>query len=353
MNLKLTALALSVALVSCGGNPPPPPPPPVDTTVLWHASYDVSKVRGYNKALWGTGTASNAQTTLDLAACSNAKINDLIQLSNGDLVLSDNANGRLLRIKASVFAAKGNITLTSAQCVDIGSTPNVIGLARDSSGQSFFAGYQGAVARFDYNAGTDSFTAAQTVVGTNFSGLAVAGDKLYAVDYSAIAVRVYNLAATTRTMTYAGLFTFSGIALGLAEGIAIAGDTLYVADNQVNMSNYRIFGVPVATVNAISGGGAVNISPSKQIFHANNATESFVRCPGGLATDPDGNLWVNVQGSSSASANCNAGNGTPAGNVSKYTAAQLASGSSITTAPSVQISGVATVPGYGGLFFGK
>jgi sugar lactone lactonase YvrE len=338
---------------------------PVTVTVnvlgrkLWHASLRENLIRGYNEAKWGGANPATApDTTLNVSACGNVLPNDLIQDNAGNIIFSAPGVQKVIRIAAAVVAQNGIVNVTAGQCETIFSGINeFIGLALDTDGRSFFVGTQNGVRYLKYNAGTNTY-ANQNLPVLNLnvavSGLHLAANRLYAVEYVDFGgatttgkIRVYDLDANRiNDATLRLTFQPNGNNFRLPEGISIAAGRLWIANN----SGDNLMGFKLTDINATP----VNNQVQQLSFISKNNTNvsSFMHCPGGVTTAPNGELWVNVQGGSAANANCGSF-GTALGNIYKYSAADLADASSPTAAPTLQFSSIVSVPGYGGLFFGK
>lgn len=325
---------------------------------LWHASLRENIIRGYSQAKWGGANAGIApDTTLNLVACGNVLPNDLIQDNAGNIIFSAPGVQKVIRIAAAVVSQNGVVNVTAGQCETLFSGINeFIGLTLDTDGRSFFVGTQSGLRYLKYNAGTNSY-ANQVLPILNLnvavSGVHLAANRLYAVEYVDFngstngKVRVYDLDPNRiNDATLRLTFQPNGNNFRLPEGISIAAGKLWVANN----SGDNLMGFKLTDINATP----VNNQVQQLSFISKNNSNgsSFMHCPGGIATAPNGELWVNIQGASAANANC--GNfGTALGNIYKYSAADLADASSPTAAPGLQFSGIVSVPGYGGLFFGK
>ncbi len=340
---------------------------PVTVTVavlgrkLWHASFRENLIRGYayNEA---AGTVAAAPTTtLNLAACgANIYPNSVIQDNAGNIIFSAPVQNKVVRIDSSLVAQNGTVNITAAQCKTlISGHGDYIGFALDTDGRSFFAGSQSGVRYAKYNAGSDSYADVNMpILNTVYkiSGLHLIGNRLYAVDHIDFAgsvdgkVRVYDL-DQNRIADASLRLTFqpTGNNFRLPEGIAIAENRLWVANN----SGDNLMGFALADIDAnLKAANSVAAKANSALaFKAINTTAgtSNMHCPGGIATAPNGELWVNVQGANAA----DCGNfGSSLGNVFKYSKADL-NGANNAPASSLQISGIVSVPGFGGLFFGK
>ncbi len=337
---------------------------PVTVTVnvlgrkLWHASLRENIIRGYSEAKWGGANPNVApDTTLNLSACGNVLPNDLIQDNAGNLIFSAPGVQKVIRIASAVVSQNGVVNVTAGQCEEVFSgIAEFIGLALDTDGRSFFVGTQNGVRFLKYNGGTNTY-ANQNLPVLNLnvavSGLHLAANRLYAVEYVNFngstdgKVRVYDLDANRNTdATLRLTFQPNGNTFRLPEGISIASGRLWVANN----SGDNLMGFKLTDINATPVNNQVQ--PLSFIAKNNTNVSSFIHCPGGVATAPNGELWVNVQGASAANANCGSF-GTTLGNIYKYATADLADASSPTAAPALQFSGIVSVPGYGGMFFGK
>jgi hypothetical protein len=334
---------------------------------VWHASWREFKIRGYNESKWGTGNTSNADTTLDLSACGNAKPNDIVQDTQGNLIFTDNAAGKVIRINYSVFSSGGSIAVTSSQCrvLSEGHT-ELIGLLLDypvlsveQLRDSLFFATQNGVYHLRYNNTNDSYAQTQLLSGVTASGLAhgpnmpkTGADTILVADYGSFntanaALKVYQL-DTTRTTAGTTLrlnIKPLGSTFALPEGVVFAADRYWVSNNQGS----NLMGFAKSDIeNQLS----TNPNTTQNLaFKSLENNGSTLRCPGGLALDHLENLWVNVQGANGA--DCGSQN-TPLGNVSKFSSSQLIfNGNSSNAAPTVQLSGIASVPGYGGLVFGR
>jgi sugar lactone lactonase YvrE len=325
---------------------------------LWHASLRENLIRGYSEAKWGGANPATApDTTLNLSACGNVLPNDLIQDNAGNIIFSAPGVNKVIRIAAAVVSQSGTVNVTAGQCETVFSGINeFIGLALDTDGRSFFVGTQNGVRYLKYNAGTNSYANQNlSVLNLNVavSGLHLAVNRLYAVEYvdfngaTTGKVRVYDLDANRiNDATLRLTFQPNGNNFRLPEGISIASGRLWVANN----SGDNLMGFKLTDINATP----VNNQVQQLSFISKNNTNvsSFIHCPGGVTTAPNGELWVNVQGGSAANANCGSF-ATALGNIYKYSAADIADASSPTAAPTLQFSSIVSVPGYGGLFFGK
>jgi hypothetical protein len=336
---------------------------------VWHASWREFKIRGYNESKWGTGNASNADTTLDLTACGNAKPNDLVQDTQGNLIFTDNAAGRVIRINYSVFSSGGTIAVNANQCkvLSEGHT-ELIGLLLDypvlsveQLRDSLFFATQNGVFHLRYNASNDSYAQTQLVSGVTASGLAhgpnmpsSGADTILVADYGNFntanaALKVYQL-DTTRTAAGTTLrLTIkpnNGSTLALPEGVVFASDRYWVSNNQGS----NLMGFAKSEIESKLNTNP-NTTQNLAFKSLENNNSNTMRCPGGLALDHLENLWVNVQGANGA--NCGS-QATPFGNVYKFSSSQLNfAENSSNAAPALQLSGIASVPGYGGLVFGR
>ena len=328
---------------------------------VWHASFRENKIRGYSEAKWGTGTAANADMALSLAACGNAKPNDLVQDNAGNIIFTDNdsgaANNRVVRIAAAAVARGGAITAAECTQLDIGSGAykEFIGLTLDTDGRSVFYGTSQGIRFLKYNLGTDSYALQNLPILTQaatISGVYLAANRLYAVDYgnfnySNAVVWVYDLDPNRNNDATLRLkFRPSNTNFALPEGISLAAGRIWVANN----SSDTLMGFAVADINAAPAGSTQALG-FKTLSRADQSPASaFIHCPGALATAPNGELWVNSQGSG-ANGDCGDFN-TAFGSVYKYTLANLNDPPTNPVA-TLQLSGIASVPGYGGLFFGR
>ncbi len=325
---------------------------------LWHASLRENLIRGYNEAKWGgVNPASAPDTTLNVSACGNVLPNDLIQDFAGNIIFSAPGVQKVIRIAAAVVSQSGTVNVTAAQCETVFSGINeFIGLALDTDGRSFFVGTQNGV-RFLKYANNDTYVNQNLPVlnlNVAVSGVHLAANRLYAVEYvdfragtTSGKVRVYDLDANRNSdATLRLTFQPNGNNFRLPEGMTIASGRLWVSNN----SGDNLMGFKLTDINATP----VNATVQQLSFISKNNANgtSFMHCPGGLATAPNGELWVNVQGGSAANANCGSF-ATALGNIYKYSTADLADASSPTAAPALQFSSIASVPGFGGLFFGK
>ncbi len=336
---------------------------------VWHASWREFKIRGFNQGKWGSGTSGNADTTIDLTACNNAKPNDIIQDEKGNLIFTDNANGRVIRLDYSIFSSGGNIVATSAQCRVISSGyAEIIGLLRDvpfsntsdMRGSLFFA-TQNGVYHLRYNTNANTYAEFQLVAGVNVAGLAFGPNMpngaptLVLADYAGAnndnaALKIYEIALERDAVATLRLtIRPTGSTFALPEGIAFANDTYWVANNRG--SNIMGFSRTDLTTQLSTNPGTTQNIAFKSLEQT--VGSSYLRCPGGLVVDFQESLWVNIQGSSSAASDC--GNtATAFGTVSKYTLAQLSfAGNSSTVSPTNQLTGIASVPGFGGITFGR
>ncbi len=345
----LGVYALAGLLMACNNN--------TASRQVWHASWRESLIRAYNENLWGTGNSANATTTLNLAACGNAKPNDVLQDGGGNIIFTDSANGKVIRINAGIFSSGGTIKLTAAQCTTIASgLTEVIGLALDIDQRSIFYGSNAGVGYLQAS-GTSytpmsigNLAAAGTV-----SGIKAIANRLYVVDYSnfnnaSANVKVYDLNVNRTTATLKLTFTPTSSTFALPEGIAYTNGRIWVSNN--NAAN--IMGFRESDINSkiSSNPGSAQTIAFQSLEHETPGTDAYLQCPGGLATDADGNLWVNVQGASAANADCGS-TATAFGSVFMYAASQLNFSATSTTKPKVQLSGIASVPGYGGIAFSK
>jgi hypothetical protein len=352
MKKQLAALTLlALGLAACQ-----PDMGSTDGTKLWHASFREKVIRGYSQSKWGGASPSVApDTVLNLSACGNAiNPNDLIQDSAGNLLFTSPDLARVHRLAASVVRQTGTVNVSAAQCEVVFNTPtSATGLALDTNGRSFFVATDQGVRYLKYNANTDKYADQDfPIINTaaKISGLHVEGNSLYVVDYKDFngtpgEVRVYTLLPDRSDEVDLRLtFKPTGSDFLLPEGITIAEGRLWVANN----SSDTLMGFALSDINATASGANTTL-PFKTL--SRGATDSFLHCPGGLATAPNGELWVSVQGASSATASCSS-TATPLGNIYKYSKAQL-NGADSKPTPALQFSGIASVPGYGGLFFGK
>ena len=184
--------------------------------------------------------------------------------AGGKLYVSDNGNHLIREVSVGTGAA-------AAQVSTLAGTINTAG----TTGTSGYADGAGNVARFE-----------------NPAGLAVSGSTLYVADYANHRIRAIDLASTGKTVsTIAGSGTpehadgaGSTAQFNNPLGLAVSGDTLYVADQ----SNHRIRAIDLAstnkTVRTIAGSGTPG--------HANGVgTAARFDGPSGLAVS-GGTLYV-------------------------------------------------------------
>lgn len=317
---------------------------------LWHASFGEKTLRGFSETHFGAAVpGSVADTKIDLSACANATPNAVVQDANGNLIFTDRLNGAVVHLAYELISAGGMVAPTALQCVQLQTgLTEAIGLALDSDRRSVFVAHQNGISYIKYD-GVSAYAAAVNLVssGGPFSGLQVDGDRLYAASYSGTpSLNLYTLNGARTSATLAVGVHSNVQPFNIPEGVAIAAGQVWVASNSAdNIVGFDAIELEVLA--SLNPGTQQVLDTYKLIYQAAGST---LHCPGALAADSVGNLWVNVQGSDDAG-NCTSDPANP-GNIYSYSAATLAFAGVYGDAPTLKIENVASIPGFGGMAFG-
>ncbi len=317
---------------------------------LWHASFGEKKLRGFSETHFGAAVSEAvAETKVDLSACGNATPNAVVQDDGGNLIFTDQLNGKVVRIAYAVISAAGAVAPQASDCVQLQSgLTEAIGLALDADRRSVFVAHQNGISYIKYD-GVSAYAAAVSLVSTGgpFSGLQVDGDRLYAANYSGTpSLNLYTLSSARTSATLAVGVHSDLQPFNVPEGVAITAGHVWVASNGAD----NIVGFAVTDIDTLASAnpGTQQVLDTYKLIY--QAAGSTLHCPGALVADATGNLWVNVQGSDDAG-NCSNDPANP-GNIYSYSAAALAFDSVYGDAPTLKIENVASIPGFGGMAFG-
>ncbi len=220
-----------------------------------------------NNSLQATSTTpAPALTAVTFTASATAQVSGTMWISN--------FNGANIGIFPA--SATGNVAPTNTLSSTAGGLANPAFVARDASNLYVSDYFNGQVLVFTVNA-TGDVAPVRSITGLiNPTGLAVNGTSLYVADQGNATVYVFPVAASgalgvgaipTRTITGANTVMQN------PSGLALDGDTLYVADN----------GGFVSTFSPTANG---DVAPVRTLNTPDLAT------PWGIALDATGGLWI-------------------------------------------------------------